>query len=206
MLKHKLIACLSILLLALAACGDEPDDDNGNNDTTNNDTTNNDTTNNDTTNNDTTNNDTPGGELDLESFLNTSVAYDNKYFGYICECFWEENEFDSQAECEEAALASPADIEAFGSCAQGLIDDADPAPQSVIDHFECLEGNIEDSEACFDAVDDTDWCSDETALEVEECDEITYGELGDDCDALLDEDGDAWLADLDEEIEANCLQ
>jgi hypothetical protein len=194
MLKHKLIACLSILLLALAACGDEPDDDNGNNDTNNTNNANN-------TNND---NQNGNGQLDYEAFVMTSVQYDNKYFGYMCECSWEEGEFASQEDCEAQALIPEGQAADEASCVQGVMDNAEQAPQSVVDHFECMESNIEASEECFDSLDDTDWCSEDTAMAIEACDAIAYGGEGEDCAVLIDADGEAWLDSLEEPVSQEC--
>ena len=205
MLKHKIIALLAILTLAVsvAACGDD-DDDNGNNQTNNSDpnnqNNNNDTENNNTGNNNAGNNNAGNNnagnngddttDLDIESMVTQEVDYFNDYFEYRCECHYDEMDFPSSDDCEAAIILD--NPEALGSCAQGVADDLGEMPASAEAFLECTGDQIADAQACHDYIDFSGTtCTDDNDAYVDACNELTIGLGVDqvDCSELLDDAG-----------------
>ena len=214
MLKHKIIALLTILTLAVsvAACGDDDDDngENGNNQTANNndpDPNNNDPDPNnndpDPNNNDPDpdpNNVSPNNSdnttaLQLEDFFADQTTYDNKYFGFTCECEPESVGFGSTEECEEQAITPSDDISDLAACVQGVADDHPDAPASVQAFYDCQATNIAEADACHDGIDfDEELCSDDNSGAVNQCDQIAFGEAANqECVDELDEAGFAFM-------------
>ncbi len=124
-----------------------------------------------------------------------------------CECFYEDEGFDSRQECVEMIPGGESDTDALSSCIAEAASDVDESPPSSVgDLLDCAEGALSDYDQCVSGVQSQhSHCSEEHFIGLEVCEE----ELDDEllvCEDKPDEEGGAWLEALNVELEQRgCL-
>ena len=174
MKKVLVIALIATMALTIGACGD---DDDASDDPSNNEA---------------------NGESNevIDSYFSVYADQMALLTQFNCQCDWEDGDYSSAEECQEAFGVTEESKTAFVQCMQGEFQAS--APEELVPALDCHTEYVEQSNQCLEDLGDDPTCSEWDMSDT--CSASGIGD-GESCDEFFTEEVEAW----DQPALTNCI-